>query len=175
MDCSVEKVLKILIILLTLLVHSIYNSEEDGVKGLEMDEIEELWKNLSEWQQILNLQSEQFSGEVLLQRQEDLKSIRTVISQWTEVSLALVWRHYDANGIKQQPPPEEEEEETVEDENQPDESVNQHFVMSMIAHTDVFMEQLATRTSGENGELFGGFGAPLHIPPTQVLLLDMST
>ena len=130
----------------------VLQSEEDGVKCLEMDETEEIWKNLSEWQQILNLQSEQFSGEVLLQRQEDLKSIRTVISQWTEVSLALVWRHHHANS-KKQPQEEGKEEEGEKEENQPDESLNQQSVMSILDHIDVFMKQLATRSSGENGKL----------------------
>lgn len=141
------------------------------MKCLEMDETEELWKNMTEWQQILNLQSEQFSGEVLLQRQEDLKSIRTVISQWTEVSLALVWRHHDAISKRQQQ--EEEKEEGEKKKMEENQAVNQHSVMSIIGHIDVFMEQLATRSSGENGRTFNTL---LHTTTlTQVLLLDMYT
>ena len=131
------------------------------MKCLEIKETEELWKCLSDWQQVLNLQSEQFSGEILLQRQEELKAIKGVSSQWAELSLAVARRHYDRDNSKEDQEEEDterkQEEERVSDnesKQKPGEEADepmQHSVVNVNAHIDVFMEQLTTRTSGENG------------------------
>ena len=137
------------------------HSEDGEVKCLEIKETEELWKCLSDWQQVLNLQSEQFSGEILLQRQEELKAIKGVSSQWAELSLAVARRHYDRDNSKEDQEEEDterkQEEERVSDnesKQKPGEEADepmQHSVVNVNAHIDVFMEQLTTRTSGENG------------------------
>lgn len=138
------------------------HSEDGEVKCLEIKETEELWKCLSDWQQVLNLQSEQFSGEILLQRQEELKAIKGVSSQWAELSLAVARRHYDGDNSKEDQEEEDterkQEEERVSDnesKQKPGEEADepmQHSVVNVNAHIDVFMEQLTTRTSGENGQ-----------------------
>ena len=124
------------------------------MRTLGREEMEVLWKKLSQWQQIINLQSEQFSGEVLLERQEQLKDIKTIVSQWTELSLAVVRRHQEQGWKQKQHQQQEEEGKEEEKEREEDKQTDggsQQSMMTLMARIEVFMKHLATRTSGENG------------------------
>ena len=130
------------------------------MRTLGRGEMEQLWKKLSQWQAIINLQSEQFSGEVLLERQEELKEIRAIIGQWTELSLAVLRRHQEeGRKLKQHQQQEEEGKEEEEERQKEDEQCekadggSQQSMVALITYTEAFTKQLATRTSGENGTL----------------------
>ena len=43
--------------------------------------LQQLWRGMQQWQGVLNEQSNQFSGDVLLSRQEDLKNITTLVGR----------------------------------------------------------------------------------------------
>lgn len=46
--------------------------------------LQRLWREIQHWQEVLNEQLNQFSGDVLLSRQEDLKSITSLVGRGGE-------------------------------------------------------------------------------------------
>ena len=54
------------------------------VHAPERSWLQRLWREIQHWQEVLNEQLNQFSGDVLLSRQEDLKSITSLVGRGGE-------------------------------------------------------------------------------------------
>lgn len=54
------------------------------VHAPERSWVQRLWREMQHWQEVLNEQLNQFSGDVLLSRQEDLKSITSLVGRGGE-------------------------------------------------------------------------------------------
>ena len=46
--------------------------------------LQQLWREMRRWQEMLNEQSDHFSGDTLLSRQEELKNINTLVGRGRE-------------------------------------------------------------------------------------------
>lgn len=50
------------------------------------------------WQDIINKGAENFAGDTLLNRQEELKVLYLLMEQWSQISLQLFTRHQKVRG-----------------------------------------------------------------------------
>ncbi|XP_053100162.1 axonemal dynein light chain domain-containing protein 1 isoform X2 [Hemicordylus capensis] len=65
--------------------------------------LDEVLVDLKIWEKMLNEELEQLGGDMLLMRQEPLKTAASLQKQWMELGIAVLSRHKDLNGMM---PPE---------------------------------------------------------------------
>lgn len=121
-----------------------------GKKILERHMIENLWINLKQWQDIANFQSEQFAGEVLLERQEQMKEIENVFYQWTELAIGITRRH-PSKQDKQHKEGTVMKNDDSKESAEADDGVTNEPLTKLISKISTFVQKLLSRSSGENG------------------------
>ena len=72
-----------------------YSDSEDGSQCPNESQMEKLFSDIKVWQDIVNQEAENFTGDSLLNRQEELSSLTSLMEQWTEVSVTLFTRHQE--------------------------------------------------------------------------------
>ena len=111
-------------------------SDTDGVvhtpnKAL----IERLFSEVKVWQEIINNESENFAGDTLVNHQEEIASLRSLVERWTEVSVKLFTRH----------------QTDVKGDGLGGSSENKRMLV-LNSSIDGGLKQCGERVSGENGE-----------------------
>ena len=88
--------------------------------------------DIKRWQDVVNKEAENFTGDILIGRQEEIKSLSSLLESWTEVSVQLFTRHQVSEGAE------------VSLENQ--------RMLELNAAIENYHAQCGVRVGGENGE-----------------------
>lgn len=94
--------------------------------------IERLWGDIKRWEDIINEEAENFTGDVLIGHQEEIKNLVSLVERWTEVSMQLFTRHQLA----------EDAEKSSENER----------MTALNSAIEIYLAQCGVRVAGENGE-----------------------
>ena len=94
--------------------------------------IERLLIDIKQWEGIINEEAENFTGDILISRQEDIKSLASLVESWTEVSMQLFTRHQRADDAEK--------------------SLENKRMLAMNAAIETFLAQCGVRVGGENGK-----------------------
>ena len=113
--------------------------ESEGRDALGKGDAEKLWKVMVQWQAALNALSDQFSGELLLERQEKLQELQSAVAEWSDLILCVMRRHPDSQDGDD---PERARTPT---------SDSRTIMMSVNGKIDSFMKNITARMCGENG------------------------
>ena len=97
--------------------------------------IERLFSEVKVWQEVINNESENFVGDTLVNRQEEIASLQSLVEQWTEVSVKLFTRHQ-----------EDEKGDGIGG------SSENKKMLVLNTSIDTGLKQCGERVSGENGE-----------------------
>lgn len=65
--------------------------------------MENLWSEIKTWQEIIGLESEQFSGDALVANQEELKYLSRLMEKWTDICYQVFSRHEETVDAKESP------------------------------------------------------------------------
>ncbi|XP_065918337.1 axonemal dynein light chain domain-containing protein 1-like isoform X2 [Dysidea avara] len=103
--------------------------EETGIFTAPDDKVVfQLWKDIQGFQETFSKEGEHFAGEVLLSKQETIKSLAELVERWTDTAIKMFSRHrIDSNA---------EEFEMMQNVN---------------ANIDELLAEYGVRVSGENG------------------------
>ena len=93
--------------------------------------IERLWSDIKGWEEIVNKEAENFTGDVLIGRQEEIKGLASLMERWTEVSVQLFTRHQVMDN----------DEKSLENER----------MLALNTAIEAFHAQCGARVGGENG------------------------
>lgn len=113
--------------------------DDDGTDNLGKSDTERLWRAMARWHAALNSLSEQFSGELLLDRQEQLDQLQSTVAAWSNLILCVMRRHPDR---KEADDPDQAHVPT---------SDSHKIMLSVNSRIDSFMKGVTARTCGENG------------------------
>jgi hypothetical protein len=103
---------------------------------LDRDGILELWQAMTYWLTTLNELSDMFSGEKLLNFQEQLHQVDQRMDKWKEIALTIMKRHIKPSAVNNQTESSDELQEST---------------TVLVQRINSFMKHLSTRGSGENG------------------------
>ena len=95
--------------------------------------IERLLTDIKQWEATINEEAENFTGDILIGRQEDIKGLASLVESWTEVSVQLFTRHQPADGAGK--------------------SLENRRMLAVNAAIETFLSQCGVRVGGENGQL----------------------
>ena len=95
--------------------------------------IERLLTDIKQWEAIINEEAENFTGDILIGRQEDIKGLASLVESWTEASVQLFTRHQHADNAEK--------------------SLENRRMLAVNAAIETFLTQCGVRMGGENGEL----------------------
>ena len=74
-----------------------YSTPEGVVHAPPKKVIERLLNDIKQWEAIINEEAENFTGDILIGHQEDIKSLASLVESWTEVSVQIFTRHQHAD------------------------------------------------------------------------------
>ena len=94
---------------------------------------------MGQWQAALNALSDEFSGELLLKRQEKLQELQSAVAEWSDLILCVMRRHPDS---QEGDDPERPQTPT---------SNSRKIMLSVNSKIDSFMKNVTARMCGENG------------------------
>ena len=94
--------------------------------------IERLLSNIKGWEDIINKEAENFTGDILIGRQEEIKGLTSLMESWTDVSVRLFTRHQEV----------ENAEKSLENER----------MLSLNVAIQAYHAHCGVRVGGENGE-----------------------
>ncbi len=69
------------------------SNAEEGGQGPSRSQTEQLFSDIKLWEDIVNQEADNFSGVTLLDCQEELSSLQSLVDKWTEVALLMFNRH----------------------------------------------------------------------------------
>ena len=95
---------------------------------------------MAQWQAALNALSDQFSGELLLERQEKLQELQSAVAEWSDLILCVMRRHPDSQEGDEQA--ERPRTPTID---------SRKIMLSVNNKIDSFMKNVTSRMCGENG------------------------
>ena len=114
-----------------------YRNSEGTVQLPNRKKVERLWNDLKIWQNVINEEAEHFTGDILINSQDELKSLTSLVQKWTEVSLQLFTRHQvTAEG---------------EDEKKTELRKESEMMRQINAEIEVYLNRCDVRITGENG------------------------
>ena len=108
------------------------SSPEGVVQAPPKKMIERLLSDIKRWQDVINKEAENFTGDILIGRQEEIKSLSSLMESWTEVSVQLFTRHQISEGAKM--------------------SLKNQRMLEMNTAIENYHAQCEVRLGGENGE-----------------------
>ena len=108
------------------------SSPEGVVQAPPKKVIERLLSDVKHWQDVVNEEAENFTGDILIGRQEEIKSLSSLMESWTEVSVQLFTRHQAAEGAEM--------------------SMENKRMLELNAAIEDYHAQCGVRIGGENGE-----------------------
>ncbi len=115
---------------------------------------------VSNWLQLLNELSDIFSGEVLLERQEQLIELEKSMKKWSDISVSVVQHHVSpcSKNITKVTSSHDRLDKHDDLTNECDDGHGHHVpvhsmegVNIMVGELNIYVKDLAVRTSGENG------------------------
>ncbi len=111
------------------LYHPLPSNAEKGAQSPSRSQTEQLFSDIKLWEDIVSEEADHFSGVTLLNCQEEISSLQSLVDKWTRVALQLFNRH--------------QEEGAQSPENKRMQELN--------AAVDRGLKVYAERLSGENG------------------------
>ena len=93
--------------------------------------IDRLLNDIKRWEAIVNEEAENFTGDILIGRQEEIKGLASLMEKWTEVSVQLFTRHQIADNAEK--------------------SLENQRMLALNAAIDTYHIQCGVRVGGENG------------------------
>ena len=112
---------------------SFSSTPEGVVQAPPRKVIERLLTDIKQWEAIINEEAENFTGDILIGRQEDIKGLASLVESWTEVSVQLFTRHQPADSAEK--------------------SLENRRMLAVNAAIETFLSQCGVRIGGENGQL----------------------
>ena len=80
-----------------------YSTPEGVVQAPPKKVVERLLTDIKQWEGIVNEEAENFTGDILIGRQEEIKGLTSLMEKWTEVSVQLFMRHQTADDAEKSP------------------------------------------------------------------------
>lgn len=104
-------------------------NEETGLfSAPSQSMVQQLWMDVQQFEEIFSKETEHFAGEILLAKQEIIKSLAELVEQWTDMAMKMFCRH------------------------QIDSTAEEFEMMRKInANIDQLLAEYGVRVSGENG------------------------
>ena len=128
---SIHEILVLLAVCQSLLPF-ICSSPEGVVQAPSRKVIECLLSDIKRWEVIINEEAENFTGDILIGRQEEIKGLASLMEKWTEVSVQLFTRHQIADDAEK--------------------SLENQRMLVLNAAIETYHTQCGVRVGGENGK-----------------------
>ncbi len=105
------------------------SNAEGGSQSPSRTQTEQLFSDIKLWEDIIDKEADNFAGDNLVNHQEELSCLQSLMEQWTDVAVKVFTRH------------QEGEEQSPE----------QQRMLGLNAAVDRGLKICAERLSGENG------------------------
>lgn len=107
-------------------------STPDAIQAPSKKVIERLWSDIKRWEVVVNEEAENFTGDILIGRQEEIKDLASLVESWTEVAVQLFTRHHVAENAEK--------------------SLENKRMLALNSAIETYHAQCRVRVGGENGE-----------------------